>query len=211
MLIRITCVLISLNLFFHIPVAVARMVPAEEIASVFESCGLKGKLNEAAFASAYRKACNSGIYNGRIVIIDFSLPSSAQRMFIVDLGTQKLLYSALVAHGKGSGELKADKFSNIPESHQSSTGLFKIGEKIISPKHGDALLLEGLDRGINDNARKREIIIHGADYVSEEFIRMHGRIGRSYGCPAVSRKDIGTVINLLRKGDLLFIYAGSAS
>lgn len=209
MLWRKICLL--LFLVIHLKAASARPLAEAEIASVYSSCGLNGIVSENAFATAFRKAAALDGFSGKIAIIDFTLPSSAQRLFIVDVAAHKLLYSGLVAHGKGSGELNAVRFSNTPESHQSSTGLFQIGGKIISPKHGDALLLEGLEKGRNDNARSREIIIHGADYVSSEFIQAHGRLGRSFGCPAVSRKDIGTVINLLGKGDLLYIYAGNAS
>ena len=204
--------LISLLISFVNPAkSIARTIESAEISATYQSCGLKGILNEAAFASAFQRAALLDDFKGRIAIIDFTIPSSSQRLFIVDVVAHKLLYSGLVAHGKGSGELKAISFSNTPESHQSSIGLYRIGDRIISPKHGNALLLEGLEKGRNDNARSREIIIHAADYVSEEFVRTHGRLGRSYGCPAVSRNDIGTVINLLGKGDLLFIYAGAAS
>jgi hypothetical protein len=184
---------------------------ASEALSVYESCGLNGKIRQEAFTAAYRNASRVSANNGRIAIVDFTLPSNQPRLFIVDLKAHELLYSGLVAHGSGSGDLMAVSFSNTPESHQSSTGLYRVGEKITSPKHGDALLLEGLERGVNDKAREREIIIHGADYVSNDFVRLYGRIGRSHGCPAVSRKDIGMVIQLLKDGGLLYIYAGRPS
>jgi hypothetical protein len=201
-----------LILLLFTPVAFAEIKnPAAEALSVYESCGLNGVINQDAFTAAYRNAGRVAASNGRMAIVDFTLPSSKPRLFIVDLKAHKLLYSGLVAHGKGSGDLMAVKFSNTPESHQSSTGLFRIGEKIVSPKHGDALLLEGLEKGVNDKARQREIIIHGADYVSKDFVRHFGMLGRSFGCPAVSRADIATVIRLLQDGGLLYIYAGSAS
>jgi hypothetical protein len=186
-----------------------KLLPAEM--SVYETCGLSGKVCEEAFAKAYRNFARVPSSSGKIAIIDFTLPSSQQRLFIIDLNTNTLLYSSLVAHGRATGDLMARNFSNTPESHMSSPGLYKIGDKIVSPKHGDALLLEGLDKGVNDNARRREIIIHAADYVSSDFIRKYGRIGRSHGCPAVSRQDIGTVINLLQNGGLLYIYTGPQS
>lgn len=91
----------------------------------------------------------------------------------------------------------------------SSPGFYKIGEEFISPKHGDALMLEGLDKGINDQARSREIIIHGADYVSAEFIRSQGRCGRSHGCPALSRQDMQTALQLLKPGSMLYIHTSA--
>lgn len=193
------------------PVVYSAVKLLPEELSVYESCGLNGKVCPDAFANAFRNYSRVPSASGKIGIIDFTLPSSQQRLFIIDLKTNTLLFSSLVAHGKASGDLMARNFSNKPESHMSSPGFYKIGDKIVSPKHGDALLLEGLDKGVNDNARKREIIIHAADYVSNDFVKKYGRLGRSYGCPAVGRADIGTVINLLQNGGLLYIYTGPQS
>lgn len=177
--------------------------------SAFETFHLQGLIKKDAFDAAFNCALKCPENNGRLAIVDFSLPSNEPRLFIIDLNDKKLVFSALVAHGKGSGDNMATSFSNLPESHQSSLGLYHVGTEIVSPKHGAALLLDGLDKGVNDNARKREIIIHAADYVSADFVKAHGRLGRSHGCPAVSTADIGTVIQLLRNGGLLYIYAGS--
>jgi len=99
----------------------------------------------------------------------------------------------------------AERFSNRDGSHQTSLGLYRVGSAIVSPKHGHALLLHGLDRGVNDGALRREVIIHSADYVSAEFIAAHGRLGRSWGCPAVSRDDMARVIELLADDGLLYV------
>ena len=111
-----------------------------------------------------------------------------------------------VAHGQGSGELNCTSFSNREGSHATSKGLYRIGAEIVSPKHGAALMLHGLDRGLNCQAEAREVIMHGADYVSAEFIAQHGRLGRSWGCPAVSRADMPRMIELLADGGYLYVH-----
>ncbi|GJM63182.1 murein L,D-transpeptidase catalytic domain family protein [Persicobacter diffluens] len=140
-----------------------------------------------------------------IAIIDFSKPSSKERMVLIDLEKQQLIYHNLVSHGKGSGDLEAIKFSNIPNSHQSSLGLYRVGEHYIG-KHGPSRRLDGLERKINDKARERAIVIHAADYASPSFVEQHGRLGRSFGCPAVPQEGYQEFIKSLEEGSLLFIY-----
>lgn len=140
-----------------------------------------------------------------ISIADFSQPSSAKRLYIIDVRNHKLLFNTWVAHGKNTGELYAKKFSNIPESNQSSPGFYVTGETYTG-KHGLSLQLHGLEPGVNDKALERAIVIHGADYVSEAFIRNTGRLGRSLGCPAVSNELAEPVIESIKGGSLLFVY-----
>jgi hypothetical protein len=140
-----------------------------------------------------------------LTVIDYSLPSTQKRLWIIDLRQQKILLHTVVAHGRNSGALLAEKFSNRPESYQSSLGFFQTGEAY-QGKHGYSLRLDGLEAGINDQARARAIVIHGADYAKETVAATAGRLGRSLGCPAVS-PDLSTpLIKLIKEGSLLFIY-----
>ncbi len=140
-----------------------------------------------------------------LTVIDYSLPSTQKRLWIIDLAQQKILLHTVVAHGRNSGALLAEKFSNRPESYQSSLGFFQTGEAY-QGKHGYSLRLDGLEVGINDQARARAIVIHGADYAKETVAATAGRLGRSLGCPAVP-PDLSTpLIKLIKEGSLLFIY-----
>jgi hypothetical protein len=141
-----------------------------------------------------------------ITIIDFSLQSDRERLWVLDLNQGKVLFHCLVSHGRNSGELKAEYFSNTPGSNESSPGFFVTGETYIG-KHGLSLVLDGLEKGINDKARERAIVIHGADYVSDDFVRSHGRLGRSLGCPAIPVELSDDIIKTIKGGSCLFIYA----
>jgi hypothetical protein len=141
-----------------------------------------------------------------ITIIDFSLQSDRERLWVIDLQQGKVLYHCLVSHGRNSGELMAENFSNTPGSYESSPGFYVTGETYIG-KHGLSLALDGLETGINDKARQRAIVIHGADYVSDDFVRTHGRLGRSQGCPAVPVELSEEIIKTIKGGSCLFIYA----
>jgi hypothetical protein len=141
-----------------------------------------------------------------LTVIDYSLPSTAKRMWVYDLRNQTLLYEELVSHGQGSGENMASRFSNVPNSYQTSLGLFVTAEPYVG-KNGYSLRLDGLEAGVNDRARERAIVMHGAPYVSEEFVSSNGRLGRSQGCPAV-RNDIARgLIDTVKGGGLVFAYA----
>ncbi len=174
--------------------------------ALFTDCGLPGIMDREAFRNAFHSISNHHSKAGIIAVADMTRPSTEQRLFIINLVSRKLLLRTWVAHGKNSGDLYCTSVSNASGSLQTSKGLYRVGEKIISPKHGEALLLHGLDVGVNSAAEKREIIIHAADYVGEDFIAQHGRLGRSWGCPAVAPEVMPKVIDLLQ-GQLLYVFA----
>jgi len=147
------------------------------------------------------------ITNDKIIsIADFSLPSSKKRLFIIDLSQNKILFNTYVAHGVNSGKEYASQFSNRPESNQSSPGFYET-MNTYNGKNGYSLHLQGLEKGINDNADSRAIVMHGAPYVSEGMIQSQGYLGRSWGCPAVPEKLHKPIINKIKNGSCLFIYS----
>lgn len=140
-----------------------------------------------------------------LTVIDYSKPSSEKRLWVFDLRSKELIYEELVAHGQGSGEGRATQFSNEPETHRTSLGLF-VTDKPYVGKNGYSLRLDGLDRGFNDRARERAIVMHGAPYVSPQFVKATGRLGRSWGCPAVSADVARQMIDRVKDGGLVFAY-----
>jgi len=140
-----------------------------------------------------------------LTLIDFSKSANAQRMWVIDLATNTILYQTFVSHGRNTGNEFATKFSNVPESYQSSLGFYATAETYFG-KHGFSLRLDGLEKGINDKARERAIVIHGADYVSESFIDKNGRLGRSLGCPALPLEMSEEIIKTIQDKSCLFIY-----
>lgn len=190
------------------PAAALEVVePAATVAEVlYEELCLEGELKETIFTTCYKRMERKGVNSRIVAIADMTQPSTAKRFYIIDLEHRELLLRTYVAHGQGSGELIPTSFSNREGSHQTSLGLYRVGLEIVSPKHGPALLLHGLERGVNCQAERREVIMHGADYVSDEFIREHGRLGRSWGCPAVNRADMPRMLELLTDGAALYIH-----
>ena len=140
-----------------------------------------------------------------LTLIDFSLSSNTKRLWVIDLTTNTILFNSLVAHGRNTGEEFATAFSNLNSSFKSSLGFYATGE-VYQGKHGLSLRLDGLEKGLNDNARSRAVVIHGADYVSESFIKSQGRLGRSQGCPALPVGITKEVINIIKDKSCLFIY-----
>jgi hypothetical protein len=157
--------------------------------------------------TAYRCAMRTNIVErpGLLTLIDYAKPSTEPRLWVLDVDRGRVLYEELVAHGRNTGEKFATAFSNVPESRQSSLGVFLTGATYVG-KHGLSLRLDGLEQGVNDKARDRAIVMHGADYVSEQFVSRQGRLGRSWGCPAVRREIAKPLIRLLSGGSLLFAH-----
>lgn len=174
---------------------------------LYQECGLETILSFDIFKLAMTGLEKiDDLQNKKIItIIDFSKPSTKERFFVIDLDKKQVLYKSLVAHGKNSGGNMASRFSNAPRSLKSSLGFYLTAETY-SGKYGYSLKLDGLEPGINDNARKRGIVIHGADFVSYEVARQCGLLGRSYGCPALPIGRSKKIIDTISKGSCLFIY-----
>lgn len=155
---------------------------------------------------AYNNALQKGYAKQRLItIIDYSLPSSTKRLWVVDMSQRKVIFHTLVAHGKHTGGLFAKNFSNKPGSRASSLGLFVTENTYIGHK-GYSLRLRGLEPGFNSEAKSRSIVIHGADYATSAFASHHGRLGLSWGCPAISPLLVKPLINQIKGGSLVFAY-----
>lgn len=140
-----------------------------------------------------------------LTLIDFSMSSNAKRLWVIDLKTNTILYNTLVAHGRNTGEEFATFFSNASESNKSSLGFYSTGETY-NGKHGMSMRLDGLEKGVNDHARERGVVMHAAGYVSDSFIMNNKRLGRSQGCPAIPEALSKGVINTIKNKSCLFIY-----
>jgi hypothetical protein len=138
-------------------------------------------------------------------VIDYSLPSNQKRLWIFDLGQNKLLFNTYVSHGIKSGTLLTNYFSNKNNSRASSMGVYKT-DKAYYGREGLSLRLEGVDRGFNDNAMNRSIVMHGGWYMDEGFIKRYGRAGRSWGCPAVPLTMYQPIINTIKDSSLMVVY-----
>jgi hypothetical protein len=158
-------------------------------------------------AHAAECARKQGLLQGfhHLAVIDYSLPSTKPRLWVFDVDRGRLLFEELVAHGRNTGEKVAERFSNVEGSKMSSLGLFQTTDTYYG-NNGYSLRLRGLDQGFNDNALSRAIVMHGAPYVSEAIAARLGRLGRSWGCPAVRQEVARVVIDTLKGGALLFAY-----
>lgn len=177
---------------------------------VYNKLGLeKSGLKKDVFSFAYKGYKNlTGKRmldkEGIITICDFSQSSKKKRLYLIDLNEYKLLLNTYVAHGRNSGAEYANKFSNKPESRQSSLGFYKTKETYFG-SHGLALTLSGLEKGFNDKAEQRKIVVHGSDYIEDSHL-FSGFMGRSFGCPAIPKSNAEELINAIKNGSCLFIY-----
>jgi len=205
------------KLFYHPPVDSAKKTQAvsaplfPSFISVYDSLHLSLKgLSQQAYDYA-KKGLNTLIAEGKLLndsiisIIDFSQPSNQKRLFIIDLKNYKVLFNTLVAHGRNTGREWATSFSNQNSSYMSSPG-FYITRETYEGHNGYSLKLDGVERGINDNAYERGIVMHGAAYVCDDYVNAQGFIGRSQGCPAVPVQSSRPIINTIKNGTCLFAY-----
>lgn len=140
-----------------------------------------------------------------LTVIDFSKSANKKRLWVIDLKTNTILYHSLVSHGRNTGEEFATSFSNTNSSNKSSLGFYATAE-VYNGKHGMSMRLDGLERGVNDNARARAIVMHGANYCSSSFIKNNTRLGRSLGCPAIPENLKKEIIETIRDKSCLYIY-----
>jgi hypothetical protein len=171
-----------------------------------ENYGLSKKAWQYAI-KGYQKLLTKGkIENTDVITIcDFSLSSRQKRLFIIDLKNGELLLNTYVAHGRKSGMEYARSFSNNANSHQSSLG-FYITRNQYYGENGLSLRLDGIDKGFNDKALRRNIVVHGSEYANDDFLNANSFLGRSYGCPAVPEGDIENIVNTIKEGSCFFIY-----
>ena len=180
---------------------------ADDVAPLLQQApGLKADVLRLALNAA-KKAEEKGLVQRRdlLTVIDYSIPSSQPRLFVFDLASKKVLFRELVAHGKNSGDNVTTAFSNSPGSLETSLGLFVTADTYTG-HNGYSLRLKGLEEGFNDMALDRAIVLHGAAYVSYEAVKVLGRLGRSWGCPAVSSLVSKKIIDTIRGGSAVFAY-----
>lgn len=183
--------------------------------ALYQELGLEEKgLTQKAFTLAYkgfRRLQQRGqIRESILTICDFSQSSNNKRLYLVDMENNKLVLNTYVAHGRNSGSEYATRFSNKNSSLQSSLG-FYVTRNTYMGEHGLSLKIDGMEPGYNSNAMRRAVVVHGADYIGESWLRHSDYMGRSFGCPAVPARESSRIINLIKDGSCLFIYHPSAS
>ena len=181
-----------------------------EIKIMYRELFLNDKISFSCFNNAIQglekiEELGNNANDNLLVIVDYTKPSTEERLFVVDLEKKQLLISSLVTHGRGTGDLYATKFSNKNNSYSTSSGFYLTGN-IYNGKHGESLVLYGLEKGKNDNAQKRTIVIHSAYYANKNFAEKYGRLGRSKGCLALPTDLNSKIIHLISDGVVLYVH-----
>ncbi|WP_137297259.1 murein L,D-transpeptidase catalytic domain family protein [Psychromonas sp. SP041] len=171
----------------------------------YAKANLNNIVNKEVFMRAFEEYSYLDKEKEVLTIIDYSKPSSSKRFYVIDVKNPKLLYNTYVSHGIGSGKLYATEFSNNINSLQTSLGSFITAETYYGA-NGYSLKIDGLDKGINDNARKRYIVVHGAPYSKHQAIEATGMLGRSEGCPALPSNLSKEIINTIKGGSIIYSY-----
>jgi hypothetical protein len=198
------CLFMSLSM-----TSLAEPLPKEQLYQklALDQRGLSKKAFDLAVKGFEKLLASGKLMNSAVLsIVDFSLPSSQKRLFVINMITQELIFYDYVAHGKNSGAAIANSFSNKINSLKSSLGFF-VTQNTYTGKNGLSLALDGKEKGTNDHALARSIVIHGAPYVNENFATQKTGIGRSWGCPAVPEKISKDLIETIKDGSCFFIYA----
>ncbi|GAM74459.1 hypothetical protein JCM19241_5655 [Vibrio ishigakensis] len=178
-----------------------------KIEAKYHTIGLEKVMDFELFKDAYQAyIATDGAKKPVLTIIDYNRPSTEDRFFVIDLEKEKLAFKTHVAHGVNSGGKTATEFSNTVSSRQTSLGVFLTNETYYG-KHGYSLRLDGLSKGMNDKARERAIVIHAAEYATQDFINKHGYLGRSWGCPALSPEINKDVIDMIKGGSVIYASA----
>jgi hypothetical protein len=177
------------------------------IKRIYSSAQLDGVVDFQLFKDAYlayEKTTNRS--KSLLTIIDYSKPSTEKRFFVIDMDKKSLVFNTYVSHGVNSGEKTATKFSNIVNSRKTSLGTF-LTDSTYYGSNGYSLRLDGLTKGVNDNARERYIVVHGADYANESFLKQNGYLGRSWGCPALPEHLSRQIIDTIKGGSVIYASA----
>lgn len=167
--------------------------------------GLVGYYNLRAVSAGVKSRL--GAAGGAVLtLIDFARPSNEKRLWVINLAEGRVLFHTLVAHGRGTGDVEPVAFSNFGGSNQSSLGFYRTAASTYQGKHGLSLKIDGLDPGFNTNAESRAVVVHGAEYVCEEFIKQHGHLGRSQGCPALPVAQTQAIIEAIRGNSIMYLH-----
>ncbi|MCS0331585.1 MULTISPECIES: murein L,D-transpeptidase catalytic domain family protein [Vibrio] len=182
-------------------------IPQNQIEQVFKQAKLDGVVDFKLFRDAYIAYKKTPDRKKSVLtIIDYSKPSTEKRFYVVDLDKKKLIYNTYVSHGVNSGKKTATQFSNVVNSRKTSLGTF-LTDTTYYGSNGYSLRLDGLSSGLNDKARERYIVVHGADYANPSFIKKNGYLGRSWGCPALPKKLSREIIDTIKGGSVIYASA----